>query len=170
MLRYHVTRHWVANKDLGWTWTSNFTELANFIFCRTCELHRTFRKMKAFFRKMLHFGKIPKKFGLNLAKFVKILGKNFNVQNLQNFAKQNSKNFSNFWQKLRLDLGESFPTSTYLQNLASIEPRTSPNKFASSSSRKFWTWTLKFQSSYLQPRDMSKPDQASAALLNKAQT
>ena len=36
-----------------------------------------------------------------------------------------------------VDLGESFPTSIYLQNLASIQPRTSPVKFASSSSRNF---------------------------------
>ena len=28
-----------------------------------------------------------------------------------------------------VDLGESFPTSIYLQNLASIQPRTSPPKF-----------------------------------------
>ena len=28
-----------------------------------------------------------------------------------------------------VDLGESFPTSIYLQNLASIQPRTSPVKF-----------------------------------------
>ena len=28
-----------------------------------------------------------------------------------------------------VDLGESFPTSIYLQNLASIQPRTSPKKF-----------------------------------------
>ena len=55
-----------------------------------------------------------------------------------------------------VDLGESFPTSIYLQNLASMQPRTSPVKFASSSSRKFWTWTLKFQSSYLQPRSDSE--------------
>ena len=34
-----------------------------------------------------------------------------------------------------VDLGESFPTSIYLQNLASIQPRTSPKKFESSSSR-----------------------------------
>ena len=52
---------------------------------------------------MLHFGKIPKKFG------------------------------------------ESFPTSIYLQNLASIQPRTSPNKFVSSSSREseFEIWNFK---------------------------
>ena len=31
-----------------------------------------------------------------------------------------------------VDLGESFPTSIYLQNLASIQPRTSPFKFARS--------------------------------------
>ena len=29
-----------------------------------------------------------------------------------------------------VDLGESFPTHTYLQNLVSIQPRTSPLKFA----------------------------------------
>ena len=29
-----------------------------------------------------------------------------------------------------VDLGESFPTRIYLQNLASIQPRTSPVKFA----------------------------------------
>ena len=34
-----------------------------------------------------------------------------------------------------VDLSESFPTSIYLQNLASIQPRTSPKKFESSSSR-----------------------------------
>ena len=28
-----------------------------------------------------------------------------------------------------VDLGESFPMSIYLQNLASIQPRTSPSKF-----------------------------------------
>jgi len=28
-----------------------------------------------------------------------------------------------------VDLGEIFPTSIYLQNLASIQPRTSPSKF-----------------------------------------
>merc|ERR1712188_293945 len=30
-----------------------------------------------------------------------------------------------------LDLGESFPTSIYLQKSASIQPRTSPSKFGS---------------------------------------
>ena len=36
-----------------------------------------------------------------------------------------------------VDLGESFPTSIHLQMLASIQPRTSPKKFESSSSRVF---------------------------------
>ena len=34
-----------------------------------------------------------------------------------------------------VDLGEIFPTSIYLQKLASIQPRISPNKFVSSSFR-----------------------------------
>jgi len=33
----------------------------------------------------------------------------------------------------RVDLGESFQTRTYLQKLASVQPRTSPRKFARSS-------------------------------------
>ena len=36
-----------------------------------------------------------------------------------------------------VDLDESFPTSVYLQKLASIHPRTSPKKFVSSSAREF---------------------------------
>ena len=35
-----------------------------------------------------------------------------------------------------VDLGESFPTHIYLQNFASIPPRTSPLKFARSSGRR----------------------------------
>ena len=42
------------------------------------------------FRKMLHFGKIPKKFGQIWRKFSKILAK------FANFWEKNSKNFSNF--------------------------------------------------------------------------
>ena len=83
----------------------------------------------------LHFGKIPKIFGQILRKFSKILAK-----------------FANFWEKSRkktaifnenfeirerckgvhcVDLGESFPTSIYLQKSASIQPRTSRSKFGS---------------------------------------
>ena len=48
---------------------------------------------------------------------------------------------------LCVDLGESFPTSIYLQNLASIQPRTSRSKFGSQithfdhmpSARSHWT-------------------------------
>ena len=58
-----------------------------------------------------------------------------------------SENVCKFWQKATnffeknvnlelckgmhcVDLGESFQTHIYLQNLASIQPRTSPVKFA----------------------------------------
>ena len=95
---------------------------------------------------MLYFGKIPKKmvkFGENSAKFGKIWA------NLRDFGKKQKKNQRFLTKILRLergvfrlwipkrckgvhcvDLGESFPTSIYLQRLASIQPRTSPVKFA----------------------------------------
>ena len=57
---------------------------------------------------------------------------------LPNFAKF-SETFGKFWQQIEIrerckgvhcvDLGESFPTSIYLQRSASIQPRTSPTKF-----------------------------------------
>jgi len=81
---------------------------------------------------MLHFAKIPKKmvkFGENSAKFGQIWA------NLRNFGKKTANNSAifngNFEIRERckgvhcVDLGESFPTSIYLQNLASIQPRTS---------------------------------------------
>ena len=43
-----------------------------------------------------------------------------------------------------VDLGESFPTSIYLQNSASIQPRTSPSKFG----RKFMKF-MKFNSLFI---------------------
>ena len=57
--------------------------------------------------------------------------------------KMNQQKFSNFNEKIEIrdrckkrckgvhcvDLGESFPTNIYLQNLASIQPRTSLLKF-----------------------------------------
>ena len=56
-----------------------------------------------------------------------------------------AKILANFWQKIEIaelckgvhcvDLGESFQTHIYLQNFASIQPRTSPLKFARSSGR-----------------------------------
>ena len=85
---------------------------------------------------MLHFGKIPKKFGENLArfnkKFSKILAK------FAKILKKSAKISAIFNEKIEIrerckgvhcvDLGESFPTNIYLQNLASIQPRTSPTK------------------------------------------
>ena len=91
---------------------------------------------------MLHFGKNPEKnwpkFSKNSANFGKIC---------KILQKKTAKNSAIFNEKIEIrerckgvhyvDLGESFPTSIYLQNLASIQPRTSPVKFASSSSRNF---------------------------------
>ena len=97
--------------------------------------------------KLVKFSQIQQKFSKTSAKF---------WQNLQHFVKNQQKIQQFLTQKLRLengakfsimdskklckgvhcvDLGESFPTSIYLQILASIQPRTSPNKFVSSSSR-----------------------------------
>ena len=78
-------------------------------------------------------------------------------QNLRKNSENNIVNFANFqickisqkfWQRLGfdkkneitelckgvrcVDLGESFPTHIFLQNLASIQPKTSPVKFARS--------------------------------------
>ena len=105
-------------------------------FWQICEILEKKQKNIAhfeYFRKMLHFGKIPKKlvkFGENLEKF---------SQNLRNFGKKTAKNSAIFNENFEIrerckgvhcvDLGESFPTSIYLQNLASIQPRTSPLKF-----------------------------------------
>ena len=111
---------------------------------------------------MLYFGKIPKKFGEvpreHLTRFSKKFSKKFS-KILAKFAKffKNQQNFQQFLtKKLRLengamvflvfwdsipkrckgvhcvDLGESFPTSIYLQNLASIQPRTSLFNFFNS--------------------------------------
>ena len=84
----------------------------------------------------LHFGKIPKKFGQIWRKFSKILAK------FAKFWKKTAKNSAIFNENFEIrerckgvhcvDLGESFPTHLYLQNLASIQPRTSPIKFACS--------------------------------------
>ena len=68
------------------------------------------------------------KFGENSAKFGQIW------ENLRNFGKKQQKNSAIFNENFEIrerckgvhcvDLGESFPTSIYLQNLASIQPRT----------------------------------------------
>ena len=85
---------------------------------------------------MLHFGKIPKnlvKFGEKSAKFWQIL---------RIFGKKTAKISAIFNENFEIrerckgvhcvDLGESFPTSIYLQKSASIQPRTSLVKFARS--------------------------------------
>jgi hypothetical protein len=81
---------------------------------------------------MLHFGKTPKKmvkFGENSAKFGQIWA------NLRNFGEKTEKHSAIFNENFEIrarckgvhcvDLGESFPTSIYLQKSASIQPRTS---------------------------------------------
>ena len=85
---------------------------------------------------MLHFGKIPKKFGQIWRKFSKILAK------FAKFWKKTAKNSAIFNENFEIrerckgvhcvDLGESFPASIYLQKSASIQPRTSLVKFARS--------------------------------------
>ena len=87
------------------------------------------------FPKLLHFGKIPRKIGQIQQKFSK------SWQILQHFVKISKKNSANFNEKIEIrerckgvhcvDLGESFPTSIYLQKSASIQPRTSRSKFGS---------------------------------------
>ena len=69
-----------------------------------------------------------------MAKIQQDLGKN--RVKFAKFWKKNSKNSAIFNANFEIreqckgvhcvDLGESFPTSIYLQNLASIQPRTSP--------------------------------------------
>ena len=77
---------------------------------------------------MLHFGKIPKKIGYIWRKFSKTLA---NIAKLEKTAENSAIFDENFEIRERckgvhcVDLGESFPTSIYLQNLASIQPRTS---------------------------------------------
>ena len=110
--------------------------------------------------KLLHFGKIPKKIGQNLAKLSKILA------NLQIVCKKAAWNLAMLNEIFDIrerckgvhcvDLGESFPTSIYLQNLASIQPRTSPSKFggyhsivseerrvAPPAAATIWTWQFR---------------------------
>ena len=53
-----------------------------------------------------------------------------------------------------VDLDESFPTSVYLQKLASIQPRTSPKKFESSSSREFELKLQKCKPLFCSPGDL----------------
>ena len=60
-----------------------------------------------------------------------------------------------------VDLDESFPTSIYLQKLASIQRRTSPKKFESSSSRKFELKLWNFKALICSPGSLSSWKSAS---------
>ena len=87
---------------------------------------------------MLHFRKIPKKNGEIWRKFSKIWP---NLGKFAKFWKKTAKNSAIFNENFEIrerckgvhcvDLGESFPTSIYLQKSASIQPRTSRSKFGS---------------------------------------
>ena len=100
-------------------------------------------------------------FSKNSTKFWQIL-RNLcqNQQKIQHFStkililENGSKTVqrSAWCRSLHLTGSERFPTSIHLQNLASIQPRTSPKKFESSS---YWEFELNLQNFeilYLQPR------------------
>ena len=123
---------------------------------------------------MLHFGKIPKKFAYIWRKFSKILAK------LAIFGEKKQKKTAilneNFEIRERckgvhcVDLGESFPTSIYLQNLASMQPRTSPVKFASSSSRNFELELRNFEPLICNPARVSEVLHALPVLCSHAES
>ena len=81
------------------------------------------------FPKIAAFWKNPEKFWSNLAKNQE------NSDKFCNICKKSAKKSAIFNEKIEIrkrckgvhcvDLGESFPTSIYVQNLASIQPRTS---------------------------------------------
>jgi len=85
---------------------------------------------------MLHFAKIPKKIGQIWRKFSKIWPK---LGKFAKFWKKTANNSAIFNENFEIrerckgvhcvDLGESFPTSIYLQKSASIQPRTSSFNF-----------------------------------------
>jgi hypothetical protein len=85
---------------------------------------------------MLHFAKIPKKIGQIWRKFSKIWPK---LGKFAKFWKKTANNSAIFNENFEIrdrckgvhcvDLGESFPTHTLLQNLASTQTKTSRLKF-----------------------------------------
>ena len=142
-LSSYQTRTGLQIRDLKYQSSSskfqNF-ELANlrtFLNFRTSPYHfpaiYQFSKNAAFWKNPEKIWPKFSKNSANLAKFAR----------LKIFAKKKTaKNSAIFNEKIEIrerckgvhcvDLGESFPTSIYLQNLASIQPRTSPVKFTSS--------------------------------------
>ena len=93
-----------------------------------------FRILNSDFPKIAAFRENPEKNWSNLAKIQQKFSKFF--ANFATFCKNQQKNSAIFYEKIEIrerckgvhcvDLGESFPTSIYLQNLASTLPRTSP--------------------------------------------
>ena len=91
------------------------------------------------FQKNAAFRENPEKICQNVAKMQQ------NSENFAKFCKKSAKSSAVFKEKSEIrerckgvhfvDLDETFPTSIYLQNLASIQRRTSPKKFATSNSR-----------------------------------
>ena len=83
------------------------------------------------FEKSAIFVKIQQNFA-NVAKFAKL--KFCQISKMSAIFKQKVE----LWERCTgvhcVDLGESFPTSIYLQKSASIQPRTSPSKFGEETS------------------------------------
>ena len=74
-------------------------------------------------------GGIPAKIGQAFCKIQQMSTKKYKSANISNMFSNFNENFE-IRERCKgvhcVDLGESFPTSIYLQNLASIQPRTSP--------------------------------------------
>ena len=108
----------------------NFAQPVASPFCLRMLVQRTTKKITAFWEN-------PEKFWSKFNKFQQNAGK------FATFCKKSEKNSAILNEKFEIrerckgvhcvDLGESFPTSIYLRNVASIQPRTSPVKFAHSS-------------------------------------
>ena len=77
-------------------------------------------------KNLVKFGENSEKTLAKIAKFWKKTAKNSAIFNENFEIRERCKGVH------CVDLGESFPTSIYLQNLASIQPRTSLVKFARS--------------------------------------
>ena len=95
------------------------------------------------FPKIAAFWENPEKNWSNLANIQQFFAKIQQIlANFATFCKKSAKSSVSFDEKIEIrerckgvhcvDLGESFPTSIHLQNLASIQPRTSLVKFARS--------------------------------------
>ena len=86
---------------------------------KCCILEKSRKNLVKFGENSAKFWQILRIFGKKTAKISAIFNENFEIR-------ERCKGVH------CVDLGESFPTSIYLQNLASIQPRTSLVKFARS--------------------------------------